>query len=443
MAETLDELHLADLHELASELGVPRFRLLRRAELVSEIEARRGAGELGVAEPEPEPEPEPRPGPEREPEPEPQPESGPEPEPDAHKRERERERLDTAATEEVTGVLEITPQRYGFLRLNGLETNPDDVYVSASQVRRCELRSGDEVSGPARSPRRGERHRALVHVDRVNGGEPLATDRSEFDDLTPILPKRRLGLDLEPSDVLTRAADLLAPLAFGQRVLVMAAPRSGRTTLLRGLARAVRGVEGPELIVLLIDERPEEATAWREALPDAQLATATADLAPAEQVRVAEMALERSRRRAEAGADVVLIVDSLSRLAVASGHAAEVKRLFGSGRDLAEEGAGSLTVIATVVADAEDDGVAERAVITTESSLIPLDPELAAAGVFPALRAGECRVSNEEELREPEELAAVRRLRALLADLAPVEAATVLRERIESSPTNAELLAGL
>jgi transcription termination factor Rho len=443
MAETLDELHLADLHELASELGVPRFRLLRRAELVSEIKARRGAGEPGVAEPEAEPGRGPERGPEREPGPEPQPESGPEAEPDGHKPERERERLDTAATEEVTGVLEITPQRYGFLRLKGLETDPDDVYVSASQVRRCELRSGDEVSGPARSPRRGERHRALVHVDRVNGGEPLATDRSGFDELTPILPKRRLGLDLEPSDVLTRAADLLAPLAFGQRVLVMAAPRSGRTTLLRGLARAVRGVEGPELVVLLIDERPEEATAWREALPDAQLATATADLAPAEQVRVAELVLERSRRRAEAGADVVLIVDSLSRLAVASGHAAEVKRLFGSGRDLAEEGAGSLTVIATVVADAEDDGVAERAVITTESSLIPLDAELAAAGVFPALRAGECRVSNEEELREPEELAAVRRLRALLADLAPVEAATVLRERIESSPTNAELLAGV
>jgi transcription termination factor Rho len=441
MAQKLDDLHLADLHELAAELGVPRFRLLRRAELISEIEARRGPGEPSVAEPEPEPEPD------RESELEPEPDRRQELEPEAERKgakpERERERLEEAATEEVTGVLEITPQRYGFLRLNGLETNRDDVYISASQLRRCELRAGDEVSGPARSPRRGERHRALVHVDRVNGGEPLATDRPEFEQLTPILPKRRLGLDLEPSDVLTRAAELLAPLAFGQRVLVIATPRSGRTTLLRGLARAVRGVEGPELIVLLIDERPEEATAWRESLPGAQLATATAELAPAEQVRVAELALERARRRAEAGADVVLIVDSLSRLAVASGHAAEVKRLFGSGRDLAEEGTGSLTVIATVVADAEDDGVAERAVITTESSLIRLDPELAAAGVFPALRAGECRVSNEEELREPEELAAVRRLRSLLADLAPAEAASLLRERIEASRTNAELLASL
>jgi transcription termination factor Rho len=425
MAEKLAELHLAALHELAAELGVPRFRLLRREQLVDEVKARLGAGERVAAEPEPQPEPEPQSRREAQPHPEPQ-----------------RQPLEEVATEEVSGALEITPQRYGFLRLRGLESQPDDVYISASQVRRCELRPGDQVSGPARAPRRGVRHRALVHVDRVKGGEPLS-DRLEFEQLTPILPKRRLALDHDPSDVLTRAVDLLTPLALGQRVLVLSAPRSGRTTLLRGIAKAVDAAEGPELIVLLIDERPEEATAWRQALPEVEIATATAELAPVEQVRLAELALERARRRAESGADVVLIVDSLSRLAVASGKAAEVKRLFGSGRDLAEEEAGSLTVIATVVAGAEDDGVAERAVVTTESSLIRLDSELADAGVFPALRAGECRVSNEEELREPEELAAARRLRSLLADLAPVEAANLLRERIESSPTNADLLAAL
>jgi transcription termination factor Rho len=430
MAEKLQELHLADLHEIAAELRVPRYRLLRRTELLSEIEAHLGAGEHPESESEPQTEPEPQPEPERQPE-------------GAPARGRERERLDEESTEEVTGVLEITPQRYGFLRMHGLESHPEDVYISASQARRCELRPGDEVSGPARAPHRGERHPALVHVDRVNGAEPLTVDRPEFEQLTPIIPKRRLPLDHDPSDVLTRAVDLLAPLAFGQRVLVMAAPRSGRTTLLRGLAAAIVAVEAPELIVLTIDERPEEATVWRQALPDAQVATATAELAPAEQVRLAELALERAHRRAEAGADVVLIVDSLSRLVVASGDPAEVKRLFGSGRDLAEEESGSLTVIATVVEGAEDGGAAERAVITTESSLIRLDPELAAAGVVPALRPGECRVSNEDELRQPEELAAVRRLRSLLADLAPAEAATVLRERIESSPTNAELLSGL
>ncbi len=238
--------------------------------------------------------------------------------------------------------------------------------------------------------------------------------------------------------------DLLAPLAFGQRVLVMAAPRSGRTTLLRGLARAVRGVEGPELIVLLIDERPEEATAWREALPGAQLATATADLAPAEQVRVAELALERARRRVEAGADVVLIVDSLSRLAVASGDVAEVKRLFGSGRDLAEEGAGSLTVIATVV-----DGRRGRRRGRARGDH---DRELAASGSTPSWPRPACSrrcarasaasptrrsFASPRSWRRPGDFA------ALLADLAPVEAATLLRERIEGSPTNAELLAGL
>jgi len=421
MAEKLDELHLADLHALAAQLGVPRFRLLRRERLLSEIEARRGDGELAVAEPAGAPEG--KRASEREPQPE-----------------RERERLEAVDTEEVTGVLEITAQRHGFARLQGLESHADDVYISASQIRRCELRSGDEVSGPARAPRRGERHRALVHVDRVNGGDPATADRPHFDELTPIIPKRRLSLDHDPSDLLVRAVDLLVPLALGQRVLVWAAPRSGRTTLLRGLARAITAAANPEQTVLLIDERPEEATAWRQALPSAEIGGATADLAPAEQVRVAELALERARRRVELGADAVLIVDSLSRLAVASGNPGEVERLFGSGRDLAEEDAGSLTVIATVVDGAEDDGTAERAVMTTESSLIRLDPELAAAGVYPALRPNECRVSNEDELREPDELAAVRRLRSLLADLEPAEAAKLLRERIEGSPTNAELL---
>jgi transcription termination factor Rho len=334
------------------------------------------------------------------------------------------------------------PQRFGFLRLEGLEENADDVYISAAQIRRCELRPGDQVSGPARSPRRGERHRALVHVDRVNGVEPQS-ERPLFDDLTPVLPTRRVPLDSDPADVLTRAVDLLAPVALGQRVLIRAAPRSGRTTLLRGLARAIGAAQEIDVVVLLIDERPEEATAWREALAGAEIASATADLAPADQVRVAKFALERARRRVESGADVVLLVDSLSRLAVAAGDVAEVKRVFGSGREAAEEGAGSLTVIATVLEEAEDDDAAERAVITTESSLIRLDPTLAASGVVPALEPSECLVSNEEALRPAKELAAARGLRWLLADLDPDEAASQLRERIENSASNAELLASL
>jgi transcription termination factor Rho len=429
MAERLKDLHLADLHARAAELGVPGYRMLRRDQLVAEITERDGDA---AAEPEETPEPKERPKRRRETKP-------------------ERERLEDAETEDVVGVLEVTPQRFGFLRFGGLEAQPDDVYVSASQIRRCELRSGDEVSGPARAARRGERHRALVHVDRVNGGEPPTEERQAFEDLTPVLPKRRVSLG-ESSDVLTRAVDLLTPLALGQRVLVKAAPRSGRTTLLRALASAIAAQEGLELIVLLIDERPEEATAWKEALPESEVVSATADLPPEDQVRVAELALERARRLAESGSDACLVVDSLSRLAVASssvggrGRAsdvAEVKSLFGSGRELSEDAAGSLTVIATVLEGAEDDGSAERAVVTTESSLIALDPDLAAAGVFPALRAADSRVSNEDELRDGDELDAIRRLRSLLADLDPVEAANLLRERIEGSPSNAELLSGL
>ena len=152
--------------------------------------------------------------------------------------------------------------------------------------------------------------------------------------------------------------------------------------------------------MLLVDERPEEATAWREAVPGAQFAIAAADSSPADQLRLAELALARVRRRAETGGDAVLLVDSLSRLDYAAGDVAAVKRLFGAGRNLA--GGGSLTVIATTLADAKDEGAAERAVDTTENAVITLDPELAAAGVHPAIVAAECRVSNEDTLREPD-----------------------------------------
>ena len=452
------DLHLADLHARASELGVDRYRMLRRDELVAAIEAEAGDG--GSAAPATE-------GAEgseavaREPIAPPAPAEGVSGGAEADTDELEvtgtaigaadepaaevdaaggRDR-DDEETVEVAGILELTRQRFGFLRIAGLHPDPEDVYISASQVRRCELRPGDHVVGPARAPRRGERHRALVHVDRVNGSEPLTEARPDFDALAPILPERRVPLDADRADVLARAVDLLAPLALGQRVLVDAAPRSGRTTLLRAIARTAGAAEGTQAVVLLVDERPEEATAWREAVPAAEFAIATADLAPRDQVHVAELALERSRRLAEDGVDAILICDSLSRLALAAGDAGEVKRLFGSGRNLA--GGGSLTVVATVLADGRDEGEAERAVATTESSLVTLDADLAAAGVLPAIEPAQCRVSNEVQLRDPAELDAIRRLRSLLADLDPAEAAALLRERIEATASNAELLGAI
>jgi transcription termination factor Rho len=426
MAESeLADKHLSELHAEAARLGVPGYRMLRREALIEAIAEEVEDG------PEVQPTDEAE-GAEEESEP-------------AEPEERERREPET---EQVSGVLDRTYRGYGFLRLRGLEPAPGDVYISASQIRRCELRLGDLVSGPARPPARGERYPALVHVDLVNGVEPVdeeeGIERPQLEDLTPIAPHRRLRLDPDEADLLTRAVDLLVPLALGQRVLVRAAPRSGRTTLLRGLAGAIqRTEERPGLVVLLVDERPEEATAWSEVLPDDELAVATAEMSPREQARVADLALERSKRRAEAGEDVVLIVDSLSRLALARRDPADVKQLFGAGRELAEEEAGSLTVIATTLDGIADQGAAREAVETTENALIRLDPELAAAGIYPALRPEDCRVSGEEALREPTELEALRELRAELAGKEPQEAAALLRERLERSRTNAELLADL
>ncbi len=438
----LADSHISELHAEAARLGVPDYRKLRRERLIEEIEER---GEDAGETPEPAEVAEAREELEQVEEAEEREAAERADEREERPRRRERREPTDAATEQVRGVLDRTHRGYGFLRLRGLESSPGDVYISASQIRRCELRIGDLVSGPAREPERGERYPALVHVDLVNGVEPREDgERPELEDLTAVAPHRRLRIEPDQADLLTRAVDLLVPLALGQRVLVRAAPRSGRTTLLRGLAGAIQAVaDRPALVVLLVDERPEEATAWAEVLPDDELAVATAEMDHREQVRVARLALERAKRRAESGEDVVLIVDSLSRLAVAHRDPDGVKQLFGAGRELAEEDAGSLTVIGTVLDGAADEGAARAAVETTENALVVLDPDLAAAGVFPALRPDECRASDEEALREPGELDTVRRLRAELGELGPDEAAGVLRERLEGSRTNAELLASL
>jgi transcription termination factor Rho len=422
----LERKHLADLHALAAEAGVPRFRTLRREELVEELLVRgdRGNGgderEAETADEEERPRRRRRRGGSR-----------------TRTRERRAEESEEGeeepAGEPVSGVLDIVPAGHGFVRLAGLDPAEDDVYVSASQIRRCELRAGDEVSGPARPPRRGERHRALVRVEAVNGGEPAGEREDSFEALTPVAPTRRIPLHAEEGDVLVRAVDLLAPLAFGQRVLVLAEPRGGRTTLLRGLARAMAAApEPPALVVMLVDERPEEVTEWRRQVPEAEVAAGAADLESEDQVRHAELALARAKRRAEAGEDIVVLIDSLTRLGVAYGDPAAVKPVFGAGRELEEEGSGSLTVIASVLSGTEDgDGVAE-AVKTTENATIALDPELAAAGVVPALDASRTGVSGEEKLREGEELDSARRLREELRDLDPKSAADVLAQRVSS-----------
>jgi transcription termination factor Rho len=442
------DLHLAELHERARELGVRGYRLLGRDELIKKIEGSPAPSDApeqaGKASPDQQERPKRRRGSRggrgRRRGGQPRDESAaPAAERDQpRRREREEEPAAEQETEEVTGVLDRMPQGYGFLRLGGLDASEGDVYVSASQIRRCELRAGDEVSGPARQPRRGERHRALVRVGSVNGQDPEG-ERAQFEDLTPVAPHRRLPLDGKDVEPIARAVDLLTPLAFGQRVLVLAEPRSGRTTLLRAVAGPIqRG--GARVTVLLADERPEEVTAWEQAVPEAEIVAAPADQEPADQVRAAELAMGLAKRRAESGEDVVILIDSLSRLALGYRDPARVKRVFGAGRELSEEGTGSLTVIATVLAS-DDRGEEVRAALeTTENVLIRLDPSLASAGIVPSLLVAESRVSGEEAVRSEEELAAVRELRSELEPLDPEEAARELGERIERTSSNSELL---
>jgi transcription termination factor Rho len=313
-----------------------------------------------------------------------------------------------------------------------------DIYVSASQIRRCELRPGDQVSGPARQPRRGERHRALIRVESVNGQSPEG-ERSHFEDLTAAPPTRRLLAPDAAADPLVRAADLLGPLAFGQRVLVLAQPRSGRTTLLRALGAAIAEA-GAHLCVLLADERPEEVPQWEKALPQAEIFAATADQEPRDQIRAAELAMGHAKRLAESGEDVVVLIDSLSRLALGYRDPARVKRIFGSGRELDEDGSGSLTVIATVLESDERGAEVQEALETTENLLLRLDAGLAAKGIVPAFVVADSRASGEDELRESDELEKVRRLRAELAEMDPEQAAQALSDRIAETSSNAELL---
>jgi len=426
----LKDEHLADLHRRAREVGVPRYRMLPREELIEALEERGGGTPAAEAEPA---QAEPERAEPRQAEPE-------QAEGDEAAAEREEPEPEVEAeAEEVTGVLDRMPQGYGFLRLSGMSEAEGDIYVSASQIRRCELRPGDEVSGPARQPRRGERHRALVRVETVNGQSPEG-ERKHFEDLTAAPPHRRLLPADAPGDPLVRAVDLLGPLAFGQRVLVLAQPRSGRTTLLRALGAAIAEA-GAHVCVLLADERPEEVPLWERALPQAEIFAATADQEPRDQIRAAELAMGHAKRLAEAGEDVVVLIDSLSRLALGYRDPARVKRIFGAGRELDEEGSGSLTVIATVL-DSDDKGAEVReALETTENLLLRLDAGLAAKGIVPALVAADSRASGEDELRDADEMDKIRRLREELGGMDGEEAARSLADQIAATSSNAELLA--
>lgn len=432
--DELESMSLAKLHELAGKAGIEGFRRKRREELVEELgeadvevsadgggersarggqsgrRRRRGSG--GSRE-----------------------RSG------GGRRESSREsREESFDLTEVTGTLEILGRGSGLIKGEGIPES--GVYVSPSQIKRCELRSGDEVSGPVRPPRRGERRPSLTRVETVNGEAPDEGRGTAFERLTPVAPHRHIPLSSADDDVLARSVDLLTPLAFGQRVLVEAQPRSGRTGLLRSLATSIRAgsEEPPEVTVLLVDERPEEVTAWDRETEGVTIEAAPADLGAREQSKVAERVLSKVRRHAESGGDVVLIIDSLTRLASAFGEPGSIKPFFGTGRELEEETAGSVTVIATALRGVPGDQEVIDAVRTTENSTIKLSAELAAAGVFPSLEVTGCEITGEVSILSEQEVQALAKLKSELAGLDAVPAAERLAELIRETSGNAELL---
>jgi len=331
----LEESSLADLHTIASELGLEGYRALRKADLVSAIVAAQGGGEA-AEEPAPADEPvpaeetaspdEPEPAGEPEPEEKAEPESEEKAEPEPE--ERPAPAREPEPEETVGGVLDILGNGSGFIRVDAGGQSRDDVYVSPAQIRRCELRAGDEVEGPVRPPRRNERHPSLVHVATVNGrdAEP-PEERPEFSDLAPAFPTEKLPLPTALES---------APFGKGSRVAVGGPPGAGATTLLREVAGALADA-GLDVAVVLVGVRPEEVAEWRELGPD--VTGGSFDVSPDAQAQQAELAVERAKRKVERGGDAAVIVDTLEALPPGA-----ARRVFGAARNVAD--GGSLTVVA-------------------------------------------------------------------------------------------------
>ncbi len=365
------------------------------------------------------------------------------------------------------GVLEILPDGFGFLRspeYNYLPC-PDDIYVSPSQIRRFGLRTGHVVAGQIRPPKESERYFALLRVEAINFEDPEAvTEKTNFEDLTPLHPgdehnpgRGRLLLETTRNELNMRVVDLVTPIGMGQRMLIVAPPRTGKTVLLRKMACAI-AANHPDcyVFVLLIDERPEEVTEMERSTP-AEVVSSTFDEPASRHIQVSEMVIEKARRMVEYGKDVVILLDSITRLAraynteiphsgkILSGgvdaHALQKpKRFFGAARKL-EEG-GSLTIIGTALVDtgSKMDEVIFEEFKGTGNSELHLDRRLVDKRVYPAIDVAASGTRKEEWLLDPKELELVYRLRRVLSDMNVVEAIELLRSRLDKAKTNAEFL---
>jgi transcription termination factor Rho len=361
------------------------------------------------------------------------------------------------------GVLEILPEGYGFLRspYYNYFPCPEDIYVSPSLIRRYGLKKGNLVSGPIRPPKDKERYFSLLQVDRVERDDPdKVRGRIFFDNLTPLFPNRRIFLEGKSGDLSMRVVDLIAPIGFGQRGLIVAPPRTGKTVLLQKIANAI-SENHPEayLIVLLIDERPEEVTDMERSVK-AEVISSTFDETPERHVQVAEMVIERAKRLAETRVDVVILLDSLTRLARAYNtlqpHSGKIltggvdanalhkpRRFFATARNL-EEG-GSVTILATALIDtgSKMDEVIFEEFKGTGNMEIHLDRALVDRRIYPAINIPKSGTRKEELLYHPDELPRIHMLRRALTSVPPVEAMELLLEKLKKTRNNVEFLLSL
>ena len=361
------------------------------------------------------------------------------------------------------GTLEILPDGFGFLRSPDYHylPCPDDIYVSPSQIRRFGLRTGATVAGQIRPPKENERYFALLRVEAINGEDPnLLTDKVFFDDLTPLHPEQKLKLAAAPDMLSTRIVDLLTPIGMGQRALIVSPPRAGKTILLQQMAKAVLENQ-PEayVIVLLIDERPEEVTDMERQVKarNCEVISSTFDEPPSRHIQVSEMVIEKAKRMVEYGQDVIIFLDSITRLArawntevphsgkiltggVDAGALQHPKRFFGAARNV-EEG-GSLTIIATALVDtgSKMDEVIFEEFKGTGNTELHLDRRMVEKRVWPAVDVNKSGTRREELLMSEDELKKVWVLRRVLNDMNPVEAMDLLTNRMRRTKTNEEFL---
>ena len=368
-------------------------------------------------------------------------------------------KLTNEGDEFVEGILEVLPDGYGFLRGENYLPTPKDVYISPVQIKRFHLDTGDMIKGIKRIPKEGEKFPALIYVGEVNGQHPEnAMKRRSFDDLTPIYPNERLKLETISSEYTMRLMDLLSPIGKGQRGMIVAPPKAGKTTILKKIANSIT-TNNPEveLIVLLIDERPEEVTDMKRSIKG-DVIYSTFDELPEHHVKVAEMVLERAKRLTEQKKDVVILLDSITRLARAynlvipsSGRTLsggldpsalhKPKRFFGAARNT--EDAGSLTILATALVDTGSrmDDVIFEEFKGTGNMEVHLDRKLSEKRIFPAIDINKSGTRKEELLLSKEELETVFALRKTMSNMSAQEMTEQLLEQVVTTKSNEEFLA--